>query len=308
MHTVFTFKNSKLKNKALLGLVALVFLIQACGRPIAQFSVRSVRGIAPAKIQFQNMSQKADRYIWNFGDGSPETTDSVASHTFRQSGNYLVTLKAFKGNKMSQTEQRVLVEAPLECTFEIETNLGNMVGILYNATPQHRENFIKLADEHFFDELIFHRVINGFMVQGGDPNSRNAPAGASLGSGGPGYTVPAEFDDTLVHLKGALAAARTGDAVNPKKESSGSQFYIVHGRPMTKQQIDMIEGQKGIRYTPEQRKTLMEDGGTPFLDREYTVFGRITQGLDILDKIAAQRTDGRDRPQADIVMKVRIIR
>ena len=146
------------------------------------------------------------------------------------------------------------------------------------------------------------------MVQGGDPDSKGARAGQGLGSGGPGYTIEAEFVDSLVHLKGAIAAARTGDAANPQKRSSGSQFYIVQGQPMTEDMLDRIEAQKGIRYSKEQREAYLEVGGTPFLDREYTVFGKVIEGLDVLDKIAAAQTDGRDRPVKDIAMKIRLIR
>jgi peptidyl-prolyl cis-trans isomerase B (cyclophilin B) len=179
---------------------------------------------------------------------------------------------------------------------------------LSDETPQHRDNFIKLAEEGYYDGLIFHRVINGFMIQGGDPNSRNAAPGAQLGSGGPGYQVPAEFVDDLVHVKGAIAAARTGDNVNPQKMSSGSQFYIVHGKPMTEQELTMMESRKGIRYTPAQREAYLTHGGTPFLDRDYTVFGQVIEGLEVIDKIAASATDRGDRPKEDITMKIVVIK
>ena len=146
------------------------------------------------------------------------------------------------------------------------------------------------------------------MIQGGDPDSKNAAAGQPLGMGGPGYTVPAEFVDSLVHIKGALAAARTGDAGNPKRASSGSQFYIVHGKPVEESMIARIEAMKGIHYTPDQKKYYAQVGGTPFLDRDYTVFGQIVKGLDILDKIAAVQKDGRDRPTKDVKMKIRVIK
>ena len=140
------------------------------------------------------------------------------------------------------------------------------------TTPKHQDNFVKLAEEGFYDSLLFHRVIQNFMIQGGDPDSKNAPAGQALGSGGPGYTVEAEFVDSLIHVKGALAAARTGDAVNPQKRSSGSQFYIVHGQPMNEDMLNRIEAQKGIRYSKEAGKepyVRLEGGVDPRTERPY---------------------------------------
>lgn len=179
---------------------------------------------------------------------------------------------------------------------------------LYDETPQHRDNFLKLAEEGYFDGLLFHRVIDGFMIQGGDPESRNAPSGKALGMGGPGYQVPAEFNSKYVHLKGALAAARQGDQVNPEKKSSGSQFYIVQGKPVSESNLQLTEARNGIQYTPEQKEEYMTIGGTPFLDQGYTVFGRVIDGLNVIDSIATVRTDSRDRPTEDVAMKIRVIK
>ena len=200
----------------------------------------------------------------------------------------------------------VQITAPERCLVEIETDFGTMTAELYNSTPKHRDNFIKLAEEGYYNDLLFHRVINGFMIQGGDPNSRNAPAGQMLGSGGPNYQIPAEFVDTLAHVKGALAAARTN---NPEKKSSGSQFYIVQGGgPVNEQMLNQIEASKGFHYTPEQREQYQSLGGTPFLDRDYTVFGRVIKGLEVIDKIAATQTSAGDRPVKDVKMKMRVIK
>ena len=192
----------------------------------------------------------------------------------------------------------------------IETSLGNMIVELFNETPQHRDNFIKLAKEGFFDDLLFHRVIRNFMIQGGDPNSRDAAVGQPLGTGGPGYTVPAEFNKDFLHLKGALSAARQGDQVNPQKASSGSQFYIVQGKLESDEMLNQIQRQKGIEYSTEQREAYKTIGGTPFLDMDYTVFGRVVEGLEVIDKIAAVQTDRRagDRPVENVTMKVKVIR
>jgi len=187
----------------------------------------------------------------------------------------------------------------------IETEYGNMTAVLYDETPGHRDNFIKLANEGFYDDLLFHRVIPGFMIQGGDPDSKGAAPGQRLGMGGPGYTIPAEFVDQHVHLKGALSAARTSDTMNPEKESSGSQFYVVQGRPVPAAQLDspMFASKN---YTDEQKQAYQQIGGTPQLDRDYTVFGMVIEGLDVIDKIAAVQKDGNNRPVQDVKMKVSV--
>ena len=299
---------NKMTIKNFYFLLISTLLLNACSRPMANFAVKDAAPkMAPARIVFQNNSTKADRYEWDFGDGG-RSKDSAASHDYKRSGNYTVILKAFKGKKMSETKQKVHIDAPLTCLVEIETEFGTMLVELSNMTPQHRDNFTKLADQSYFDGTLFHRVISEFMIQGGDPNSKNAAAGLPLGSGGPDYTVPAEFNDALVHTKGALAAARTGDGGNPKKASSGSQFYIVQGKPIDDALIARIEGAKGIHYSAEQKKAYKELGGTPFLDREYTVFGHVIKGMEVIDKIAAVQKDGRDRPLKDVAMKVRVIK
>jgi cyclophilin family peptidyl-prolyl cis-trans isomerase len=288
-------------------LLGVTLFFTACSHPVAKFLVQDAPKVAPARVNFQNKSAKAERYEWDFGDGT-KSKDSAAAHDYKRSGNYTVVLRAFKGKKMNETTQKVHIDAPLSCLIEIETEFGTMLAELSNATPQHRDNFIKLAEEGFFDGTLFHRVISDFMIQGGDPNSRDAAAGQPLGMGGPGYTVPAEMRDSLVHLKGALSAARLGDGANPTKASSGSQFYIVQGKPMDANMLARVEAGKGIHYTPEQKAQYAEIGGTPFLDREYTVFGHVIKGLDVIDKIAAVQKDPRDRPVKDVKMKIRVIK
>ncbi len=185
---------------------------------------------------------------------------------------------------------------------EMVTNMGTLKIKLYDNTPQHRDNFIKLVEQGFYDSVLFHRVIPSFMIQGGDPDSKGAPAGKMLGMGGPGYTVPAEFVDNNIHVKGALSAARMGDQMNPTKASSGSQFYIVQGQSLSDGMLDQMEGAKKFKYTPEQRALYKEKGGTPFLDRDYTVFGELVEGFDVLDKIAAVARDRGDRPTQDVMI------
>lgn len=248
-------------------------------------------------------------------------------------------------------------------TILIETRLGTMKLKLYEETPLHKQNFLKLARSGAFDSLLFHRVINNFMIQGGDPLSKNAKAGDSLGHGDLGYTIPAEFNSSLIHKKGALAAAREGDDINPRLESSASQFYLVMGKPRSTEDLKKYEDRinnthytntarafmkteegkflkvqynrlknenkpdsaeminklieskingehlktPGYRFSDNQVKTYSSIGGTPHLDGTYTVFGEVIEGLDIIDKIAAVKTDKRDRPLTDIRMKIKVI-
>jgi cyclophilin family peptidyl-prolyl cis-trans isomerase len=183
--------------------------------------------------------------------------------------------------------------------FIISTDYGDIKGVLYNDTPQHRDNFVKLVEDGWYDGSIFHRVINNFMIQGGQ---------AASGQQDPGYTIPAEILPKYYHKKGALAAARMGDNVNPQRASSGSQFYIVHGQVFNDATIDMMEQRSGTTYTEEQRKTYSTVGGAPHLDGQYTVFGQVADGFDVIDKIAAVKTGQMDRPVEEVKMTIKIIK
>ncbi len=298
-------KQSAMRTTALWA-STLLLLGFSCARPIAKFTWQGSTH-APAQVQFENQSSRASAYEWQFGDGQT-STEAAPVHRYVQSGTYSVTLKAIEGKKHRMTEQRITISPPEGCLILIETPMGNMLARLSDATPKHRDNFIKLAEEGFFDKLLFHRVIDGFMIQGGDPESRGAAPNVSLGRGGPGYTIPAEFVDSLIHVKGALAAARMGDQINPTKASSGSQFYIVQGRPLDANILDRLEAQKNFRYSTEQRQAYMSVGGTPFLDRDYTVFGYLIEGFDVLDKIAKTPTQPGDRPKEDVWMKIKVVK
>ncbi len=184
----------------------------------------------------------------------------------------------------------------------ISTEYGDITILLYNSTPKHRDNFIKLVKEGFYNDLLFHRVIESFMIQGGDPSSKNAAAGTMLGSGSPGYEIDAEIG--APHLRGALAAARTP---NPEKRSSGSQFYIVTGRQVTPEDLLANELSKKIKYNEVQKKLYLEQGGFPSLDMEYTVFGEVVSGMDVADKISKLEKDNRDRPVKDVRMQIKMI-
>lgn len=218
------------------------------------------------------------------------------------------TLKApvKKNTTVKKTTPVVKKEVKLPGTrVKVTTDSGVMVIRLYDKTPLHRDNFIKLANEHFFDSLIFHRVISEFMIQGGDPQSKNAQPGQMLGAGDIGYTIPAEFDTALFHKKGALAAARTE---NPAKASSGCQFYIVQGKTWTDADLNNMEMQRSVKYSLAQRKMYKTIGGTPFLDMGYTVFGEVESGLNVIDKIASVPKAPGDRPIADVRMKIEVIK
>ena len=240
----------------------------------------------------------------------------------------------------------------------IKTEFGDMKVLLYNETPEYRDNFLKLVKQGFYDGLLFHRVIPDFMIQGGDPQSRDAQPGQMLGNGGPGYTLPAEFKPDLIHKKGALAAARLGDQENPEKRSSGSQFYIVEGKVFTPEALDSLEMMRTQReaqsiyqrmfmqkadsvrtlqeqgkqveyadmldriekqaqdsasahpfhFTKLQRETYTTIGGTPHLDGNYTVFGEVIEGLNVIDSIAHVKTDEHDRPLKDVKMSIKILK
>ena len=241
----------------------------------------------------------------------------------------------------------------------IHTSLGDIVVRLYDETPKHRDNFVKLASEGYFDGTLFHRVIKDFMIQGGDPDSKGAPAGKNLGTGGPDYTIPAEFVyPQLFHKRGALSAARTSDEVNPNRESSGSQFYIVWGKQYKPGELKQMERQLAMqqeqdvfnrlvaenrpkimdlrrkrdqaalqelqddliaqthaicaeqgtmKFTDEQVKVYTTLGGTPFLDNQYTVFGEVEEGLDIVEQIQNVATGRNDRPVEDVSMQVTVL-
>ena len=249
-------------------------------------------------------------------------------------------------------------QSPKEELVSIQTEYGDMLVLLYDETPQHKENFIKLAKEGFYDSTTFHRIIDGFMIQGGDPNSKDDNE-MNDGQGGPGYTIPAEFNSKFIHKRGAIAAARTGGPQNPEKRSSGSQFYIVDGNVLSEAEMmsmakninmqkeeqmmrDFVQspenkfyldalirnqnnrnqdslnllieeikpqallGFEEFSYTDEQMELYTTVGGAPFLDNNYTVFGELLSGFDVIDSVATQPKNPRDRPLTDILMTVTV--
>ena len=226
-------------------------------------------------------------------------------------GTFAIILAAFFMMSASGCDQNAPSSSPRKAI--IHTDLGDITVVLSDSTPEHRDNFIKLAQEGFYDNLLFHRVMQGFMVQGGDPKSLGAASRVRLGSGGPGYTIEAEMRSDLVHIKGALAAARQPDNVNPEKNSSGSQFYIVHGKTWKPGELKSLESKiqaqfPDFAYTEEMKSHYSEIGGTPFLDMNYTVFGLVIDGLDILDSIASVKVASGNRPVEDVKFTVEVLK
>jgi len=279
-----------------------------CGSPTAFFEPQEISYTAPATVHFRNVSAHAEYFDWMCDNGQSSDVKDMDCY-FRHSGRYQVRLIASKGKKKDTCSQVIIVLPADDCLVEMETNKGTILLRLFNETPRHQDNFLKLAASGFYEGLLFHRVVNGFMIQAGDPESKNADPGVRLGSGGPGYRIPAEIHQNYFHTKGALAAARAGDEVNPKKESSGSQFYIVHGRPTEPEELYIYEGQKNVYYGDKTKEKYKKFGGTPQLDMEYTIFGEVVAGLEIVDSIASVPTDSFDRPKEDIIIqKLTVIR
>lgn len=199
---------------------------------------------------------------------------------------------------------------------EINTTAGKMVVELFNETPVHRDNFLKLAREHYYDSTLFHRVVPGLMIQGGNPESRRADdRSKELGQGGVDYTLPAEISPLLIHRKGALGAARPPEEGIAADRTSGSGFYLVQGRKWAPQDLSAMESRlnaglpakNAVHYTADQIEAYKDDGGLPHLDGSYTVFGQVVDGLEVLDRIAALPCDGRDRPLTDVRLWMRVI-
>lgn len=217
--------------------------------------------------------------------------------------------KLFTTSLLILTLAIAFAKAPKNQYVRIKTSYGECIIRLYNQTPKHRDNFIKLTKQGFYNGTLFHRVIQNFMIQGGDPDSKNgekAKPGAELGNGDVGYTIPAEFRDSLFHKRGVLAAARDD---NPTKASSGCQFYIVEGKKFSDGKLDTLEQTrlKGRKIPTWQREYYRSVGGAPHLDQNYTVYGEVVSGIDMVDRIAAVKKDKKDRPLEDVPMTVELL-
>ncbi|MEM7573018.1 MAG: peptidylprolyl isomerase [Bacteroidota bacterium] len=187
----------------------------------------------------------------------------------------------------------------------ITTSLGDIKVMLYDDTPEHRDNFLKLVEDEFYNGTLFHRVIPGFMIQGGDPTSKGAAPGTNLGNGGPGYTMEEEIGKP--HIRGTLAAARSPDSSNPQRRSNGSQFFIVTGQRQTDQSLDRWQGMHNIQYNEAQRELYKTYGGRPDLDTQYTVFGEVVAGIEVADAITAVQRNSADRPVQDVSMTISVV-
>lgn len=239
--------------------------------------------------------------VMSFAQVKKTTTKSATKTT--------VTKKAVQPTQrisVKRTTRSVVSIKDNSVRVKISTDSGIMIVKLYDSTPLHRDNFVKLVQQGFYDSLMFHRIIQGFMIQGGDPNSKNATPDMMLGNGGSDMArIPAEFRPSLFHKRGALAAARDN---NPEKASSACQFYIAQGKTYTDAELDNMQIGMGRKFTPAEREAYKTVGGIPFLDQNYTVFGEVISGFDVIDKIAAAAKNGNDRPLTDIRMKMEIVK
>lgn len=271
-----------------------LFLFQ-CKAPLASFNKSGLTSEIGSKVFIENHSKNAERYIWTVND-SIKVESVNLEHIFYSSGRHKIQLEAFKGTNSSRTTSELFVNVPDDCLVKINTNKGSMVFKLLEDTPLHLKNFTKLIESGYYNGLIFHRVIDGFMIQAGGQGKRKTNVDEKVAE------IPQEINTKYLHYKGALAAARMPDDVNPKKSSSGGQFYIVHGRPLTAKQIKDNEAKRIEDYSEEQKAKYLQLGGAPQLDGEYTVLGYMLSGFDVLDKIATVKTDKSDKPINEVLI------
>ncbi len=275
-----------------------LFFLCSCARPVAKFSHQESNTlVAPVEVSFQNTSTGADSYTWVIDDTLRYDTVDI-SHLFLESGRHTIKLISKKGQKQSIASKELIINPPTNCLVHLETNYGNMLLELSELTPKHRDSFARLVDAGYYDGIIFHRVIDGFMIQAGDNKLRKN----KYPNPTPKKETMPEFREELIHHKGALSAARMPDDVNPEKASSATQFYIVHGKELSDKSIDNYESSRPIDYTQDQRSMYKSVGGAPQLDGEYTIFGKLISGFDTLDKIAQIDTDNRDKPLEDVII------
>jgi len=280
-----------------LVLAYLLFLV-ACSVPKAQFIIEEIENVVPVSLSFKNMSSDAESFQWSFGNDIYSTNEQDTVR-YLHSGFYEIHLTATRGKKSSSYSQRIYLKAPEKCLVEIQTNFGLMTLELYNETPIHRDNFLKNIADGYYNDIRFHRIIRGFMAQAGDENTKTDKSSIK---GVKDILLDAEIRADVFHTKGALAMARQPDSVNPHKKSSNTQFYIVQGAPVSMSSLENYEIEKNIEY-PEEIKNLYKNlGGTPQLDKEYTIFGHLIDGFDVLDKIAGVSTDNSDKPLNDVII------
>jgi cyclophilin family peptidyl-prolyl cis-trans isomerase len=287
------------KNLAFMCILTTI-LLSSCAKPVVDFVTKGEGVQVPAKVRFENTTLSAERFEWDFGDGH-SSNEVSPSHRYITSGKYTVSLTAYKKGKKQTTKKQVSLSSPENCLVELSTSLGDITLLLYDATPRHREHFLDMAQKGIIDSTLFHRVINGFMIQGGDLATKPKLDAETrkrdlLFSQAKLYP---ELVDTLIHEKGALAAARMPDNINPQKLSSPTQFYIVHGTTLNESMINKNAG-TNTALSKELIQRYLKNGGSPQLDGEYTIFGKVIYGIEVVDKIANTPTNQDDKPIKDI--------
>ena len=273
----------------------ILLLATACSKPVANFLVEGdTQLISP--ITFTNISTNAEKYTWKVDD-KIVSEDVNLQYNFYESGRHSVQLIATKGNKSVSESNDVFINPPTTCLVLLKTNFGNMTLSLNEETPMHLQNFVEMVNSGYYEGVIFHRVMDGFMIQGGDDKLRKTKFKGKI----PDVIQP-EINNSLYHIRGALAAARMPDEINPGKNSSSTQFYIVDGRSVDEDKLKDTESSKLINYSDEQIEGYLSNGGAPQLDGEYTVFGFLVDGFDVLESISVVKTNERDKSLEEVVI------
>lgn len=270
----------------LFGLIALT--LASCAKPLSKFDIVADEFTAPATISFENKSSNSKEYNWNFGDGKSSKEQSPEHH-FLKSGRYTISLSSKKGTNESTYQKEIIISAPSTCQVFVSTSLGNMVLELSDKTPKHRDNFLSLVESGYYNGVLFHRVIDGFIIQAGEQNPNNKRVSQTK-------TIVAEINDHMRHYAGTLSASRMPDNINPEKESSATQFYVVDKNTVSESKLESLEKKNSILYTEAQKEEYLKMGGAPQLDENYTVFGKLLSGFDTLKKISSVKTAAGDRP------------
>ncbi len=277
--------------KIVVAYLLIALLCGSCSRPVARFT-QPVDVTAASIIKLKNESSSSTQFKW-YLDEDFFSDEAEPEYIFTSSGRFILKLEASDGKKTDVYNQEVIVKAPKRCYVLVKTNLGDMIFALSEKTPRHMRNFLKQVNDEFYSGISFHRVISGFMIQAGDETQKKRSRFPE---------VVNEINSELPHYRGALAAARMPDNINPDKKSSGSQFYIVQGKSLSEEELLNYASENLWDYTQEQTLNYIEKGGAPQLDGNYTVFGYLVKGEEVLDAIASVKTDGLDKPLSDVII------
>jgi len=270
-------------------------LATACSKPVANFLVEGDTQLT-STIAFTNNSSNAEKYIWKVNNEIVSEEKNL-EYSFYESGRHSIQLTASKGNKSSSEISEVIIEPSSTCLVLLKTNYGNMVFTLNEETPSHLTNFVEMVNNGYYEGIVFHRVIDGFMIQGGDASLRQTKYNGIIPS-----VLSHEINNSQYHTRGSLAAARMPDNINPDKNSSSTQFYIVDGRSVDEDKLKDTESSKLINYTDNQIADYLKNGGAPQLDGEYTVFGSMLDGFEVLESISIVKTNEKDKPLEDVII------